>query len=159
MSNAESSIDAVHELKALGISLSVDAFGTGYSSLSKLSRFPLDELKIDRGFIVALDDAEDSGPASLVAAIIAMANSLDLKLVAEGVDSARQLQFLREHGVDIIQGYLFSRPVPIEEFIFMLRDNPFLACAGARSPQGGVGIGAEEASLAGAEGSGSPSPA
>ena len=159
MSNAESSIDALHELKALGISLSVDDFGTGYSSLSYLSRFPLDELKIDRGFIVALDDAEDSGPASLVAAIIAMANSLDLKLVAEGVDSARQLQFLREHGVDIIQGYLFSRPVPIEEFIFMLRDNPFLACAGARSPQGGVGIGAEEASLAGAEGSGSPSPA
>src|SRR5690606_5328636 len=127
MSNAESSIDALHELKTLGVSLPVDAFGTGYSSLSYLSRFPLDELKIDRGFIIALDEAGDGSPASLVTAIIAMAKSLDLHLVAEGVDSVHQLDFLRDQGVEIIQGYLFSRPMPIEEFIFLLRDNPFPA--------------------------------
>src|SRR5690606_19637036 len=69
----------------------------------------------------------DGSPASLVAAIIAMAKSLDLHLVAEGVDSVHQLDFLRDQGVEIIQGYLFSRPMPIEEFIFLLRDNPFPA--------------------------------
>ena len=127
MSNAETSIDALHELKALGVSLSVDDFGTGYSSLSYLSRFPLDELKIDRTFIVALDDSESRNAGSLVSAIIAMGRSLSLHLVAEGVDSHRQLDFLTREGVNTIQGYLFSRPLPVEEFVFMLGDNPFPA--------------------------------
>src|SRR5690606_6982903 len=94
-------------------------------SLNYLSRFPLDELKIDRSFIVALDAEDNESHAGLVTAIIAMANSLRLRLVAEGVDSHSQFDFLQARGVEVIQGYFFSRPLPIEEFIFLLEDNPF----------------------------------
>jgi diguanylate cyclase (GGDEF)-like protein len=123
MSNAEASIRALHDLKKLGVSLSVDDFGTGYSSLSYLSEFPLDELKIDRSFVIAFD----SGPrsASLVSAIIAMGKSLNLRLVAEGVDSGPQYRFLREAGVDVIQGFLFSKPLPAEDFARLLGSNGF----------------------------------
>ena len=105
------------------MSLSVDDFGTGYSSLSYLSEFPLDELKIDRSFVIAFD----SGPrsASLVSAIIAMGKSLNLRLVAEGVDSGAQYRFLHEAGVDVIQGFLFSKPVPAEDFARLLGSNRF----------------------------------
>jgi|GEM_PF-492298 len=125
MSNAENSIQSLLQLKDLGVTISVDDFGTGYSSLSYLSRFPLDELKIDRSFIVALDGEDNQSHSGLVTAIIAMANSLNLRLVAEGVDSHSQFDFLQARGVEVIQGYLFSRPLPIEEFIFLLEDNPF----------------------------------
>lgn len=125
MSNAETSIEALFELKALGVSLSVDDFGTGFSSLSYLCRFPLDELKIDRSFIIELDRREEGNHSSLVAAIIAMGRSLNLRMVAEGVDSITQLNFLKDKNVEIIQGYLFSEPLPVEEFIFLLEDNPF----------------------------------
>lgn len=125
MSNAEASIQALFELKALGVSLSVDDFGTGFSSLSYLCRFPLDELKIDRSFIIELDKGEEGNHSSLVAAIIAMGKSLNLRMVAEGVDSITQLNFLRSKEVEIIQGYLFSEALPVEEFIFLLEDNPF----------------------------------
>ncbi len=124
MSNAENSIDALFELKTLGVSLSVDDFGTGYSSLNYLSRFPLDELKIDRGFIIDLDRDGEENSASLVAAIIAMANSLNLHLVAEGVDSSDQASFLKTHKVDTVQGFLFSKPMPLEEFMLFMEDNP-----------------------------------
>lgn len=122
MSNAESSIDCLRQLKALGVNLSVDDFGTGYSSLNYLSQFPLDELKIDRSFILGLKDAQGR---SLVAAIVAMAKSLNLRLVAEGVDDVGQMAFLREKGVDIIQGFLFSKPLPAEELVLLLENNPF----------------------------------
>jgi diguanylate cyclase (GGDEF)-like protein len=122
MSNAETSIEALGKLKALGVSISVDDFGTGYSSLNYLSRFPLDELKIDRSFILKL--GEEQGQ-SLVTAIVAMAKSLNLKLVAEGVDDIAQLDFLQCRGVDLIQGFLFSKPLPVEELILMLENNPF----------------------------------
>jgi len=125
MSNAEASIQSLFDLKALGVSLSVDDFGTGFSSLSYLCRFPLDELKIDRSFIIELDKGEEGNHSSLVAAIIAMGRSLNLRMVAEGVDSVAQLNFLRSKEVEIIQGYLFSEPVSVEEFIFLLEDNPF----------------------------------
>ncbi len=125
MGHAESSIEALQQLKALGVSIAVDDFGTGYSSLNYLSRFPLDELKIDRSFIVALDAPGGKRNSELVTAIIAMARSLNLRLVAEGVDSIAQYEILRGRGVDIIQGYIFSQPLPVEELIFMLEDNPF----------------------------------
>lgn len=126
MSNAESSIESLQELKKIGVSLSVDDFGTGYSSLSYLSRFPLDELKIDREFIIELDRPDIRNQQSgLVSAIIAMGKSLDLKLVAEGVDSPEQMAFLRQNGVEIIQGFLFSKPLPIEEFIFFAAERPY----------------------------------
>ncbi len=125
MSNASASIDALHGLKELGVSLSVDDFGTGYSSLSYLSKFPLDELKIDRSFVIEFDRSENS--EGLVSAIIAMGKSLNLSLVAEGVDSPEQFMFLREREVEIIQGYLFSKPLPEDEFIALVKESPFPA--------------------------------
>lgn len=125
MNHAESVTDDLRQIKSLGVSISVDDFGTGYSSLNYLSRFPLDELKIDRSFIVELDSADAEGNSGLVVAIIAMAKSLNLRLVAEGVDSVDQFDFLRKRGVDRIQGYLFSKPLSLEEFILLMEDNPF----------------------------------
>ncbi len=89
--------------------LAIDDFGTGYSSLSYLKRFPVHYVKIDQAFIRGLNEgAED---AAITRAIIAMAHSLDLKVVAEGVEDCEQLEFLRSHGCDEVQGYLISRPV------------------------------------------------
>jgi len=123
MSNAKASIEALHKLKHLGVRLSVDDFGTGYSSLSYLSKFPLDELKIDRSFVIDFDKNVNS--AGLVSAIIAMGKSLNLQLVAEGVDSVEQFRFLRDRKVDIIQGYLFSKPLPASELALLLKSNAF----------------------------------
>ncbi len=123
MSNAKASIEALHGLKELGVSLSVDDFGTGYSSLSYLSKFPLDELKIDRSFVI--DFAKSVNSASLVSAIIAMGKSLNLRLVAEGVDAVDQYLFLRQHEVEVIQGYLFSKPLPSNDFIELLKARQF----------------------------------
>ncbi|MEM8563023.1 MAG: EAL domain-containing protein [Pseudomonadota bacterium] len=113
MDDAHSTMQALGELKKMGLGLSIDDFGTGYSSLSYLSRFPLDELKIDRSFVIEFDHSEND--ASLVIAIIAMARSLNLKLVAEGVETHEQYHFLTSNGAHVIQGYLFSKPVPAEE--------------------------------------------
>lgn len=123
MGNAKASVEALMELKSLGVSLSVDDFGTGYSSLSYLSQFPLEELKIDRSFIVALGNGRRS--QDLVRAIIAMGKSLNLRVVAEGVETIEQFRFLRAESVDLIQGYLFSKPVPMEQLVSLLADNPF----------------------------------
>jgi len=113
MDNTDTTLRALDDLKELGVSLSIDDFGTGYSSLSYLSRFPLDELKIDRSFVIDYDKSEND--ASLIIAIIAMARSMKLKLVAEGVETHEQYHFLRQHGAHVIQGYLFSKPVPVDE--------------------------------------------
>ncbi len=120
MNNAQASIESLLSLKELGVSLSVDDFGTGYSSLSYLSKFPLDELKIDRSFVIEFDKSENS--AGLISAIIAMGKSLNLSLVAEGVDDPQQFLFLRQQQVEIIQGYLFDKPLPGKEFEQSLRD-------------------------------------
>lgn len=125
MDDAQSTIDALHQLKALGISLSIDDFGTGYSSLSYLSRFPLDELKIDRSFVTGVNENESD--ASLVIAIIAMGKGMNLELVAEGVETHKQYQFLTEHGANVIQGFLFSKPVPPEELRPLLSPGYFLS--------------------------------
>lgn len=120
MRNATNTIEALHEIRRMGIRLSVDDFGTGYSSLSYLKRFPIDSLKIDRSFIKDLEvDSED---AAITFAIIAMAHSLNLRVVAEGVENARQLDFLRERDCDEIQGFYFSKPVPAQELTQMLAD-------------------------------------
>ena len=124
MDNSNATIKALNDLKELGVSLSIDDFGTGYSSLSYLSRFPLDELKIDRSFVIDFDKSDND--ASLVIAIIAMAKSMNLKLVAEGVETHEQYHFLTQNGANVIQGYLFSKPVPAEELQPLLAPYHFL---------------------------------
>ncbi|MEH6585436.1 MAG: EAL domain-containing protein [Halioglobus sp.] len=118
MGDTNASVLALSELKEMGVSLSIDDFGTGYSSLSYLSRFPLDELKIDRSFVIEANNSEQGG--SLVRAIIAMAQSLGLSLVAEGVETDEQYRFMTTEGAHVIQGYMFSKPVPADELEPML---------------------------------------
>jgi EAL domain-containing protein (putative c-di-GMP-specific phosphodiesterase class I) len=113
MQNAQTGIQTLRELKALGVGLSIDDFGTGYSSLSYLKRFPIDTLKIDQSFI--RDIGTDPDDAAIASAIIALAHTLKLSVVAEGVESAGQLDFLVRHGCDRTQGYLFSRPLPADQ--------------------------------------------
>jgi diguanylate cyclase (GGDEF)-like protein len=118
MIDPERAVRSLNKLKEVGIHISLDDFGTGYSSLSYLQRLPLDAIKIDISFIRnVLTNPND---AAMVKAIIAMADNLRLKVIAEGVEEENQLEFLREHKCDIIQGYLFSPPVPAEEFFDLL---------------------------------------
>ena len=100
----------LNALAAQGIQLSIDDFGTGYSALSYLKRFPIDTLKIDRSFV--RDAASDPDTAALTSAMIAMAHALEIRVIAEGVETEEQLRFLAEHGCDAVQGYYFSAPVP-----------------------------------------------
>jgi len=121
MENATDSVDMLNELKEMGLKLALDDFGTGYSSFAYLSRFPLDELKIDRSFVSDLLQDRDR---AIVGAIIAMARELKLRVVAEGVETKEQLQFLRSRACDQYQGYLCSRPAPPEAFPILLRRRP-----------------------------------
>jgi len=114
MGDLERSFDLLNELKALGVSLSIDDFGTGHSSLSYLRRFPLDEIKIDQSFIKNVHDNQED--AAIVEAIIALAKALCLRIIAEGVETHSQLSFLQQRGCDEIQGFLFSKPLPKEHF-------------------------------------------
>ncbi|WP_225984573.1 EAL domain-containing protein [Noviherbaspirillum aerium] len=114
MENAQDTLEALHRLRGLGVRLSIDDFGTGYSSLSYLKRFPVDIIKIDRSFV--RDVPHDADDASIVTGIIALAHSLRLEVVAEGVETASQLAFLQERSCDLMQGYYLSKPVPAEQF-------------------------------------------
>ena len=109
----------MRRLRDLGLRLAVDDFGTGYSSLAQLKRFPIDVLKIDQGFV--RDIPQSSDDMAISAAIIAMGHSMDLRVLAEGVETAEQLAFLRERGCDSYQGYFCSRPVPAEAFAALVR--------------------------------------
>jgi diguanylate cyclase (GGDEF)-like protein len=119
MSDPEESIKILEQLSRMGVILSVDDFGTGYSSMSYLRRFPIDKLKIDRSFITEVMDRPDD--ASIVRAIVSLAHSLRLKVVAEGVESPSQLEFLAALGCDQYQGYHFSPPLPAGEFETLMR--------------------------------------
>ncbi len=121
MHDPERAVKLLTRLKGMGIHLSIDDFGTGYSSLSYLKRFPLDSVKIDRSFI--RDIPGDADDAAITRAIIAMAHSLRLKVIAEGVETEAQLSFLREHGCDEMQGYYFSKPLPEDELLRLLQNN------------------------------------
>jgi diguanylate cyclase (GGDEF)-like protein/PAS domain S-box-containing protein len=120
MHNTDKVISMMDEIAALGISLSLDDFGTGYSSLSYLKRFPINTLKIDRSFVINIPD--DGDDCAIAGAIISMSKQLKHNVIAEGVESAEQLLFLRTLGCDEIQGYLFSPPVPAEKFEAMVRE-------------------------------------
>ncbi|WP_081933610.1 bifunctional diguanylate cyclase/phosphodiesterase [Massilia sp. 9096] len=125
MSDVTPAVELLHRMKSLGIQLSIDDFGTGYSSFSYLSRFPIDVLKIDRSFVNDLQ--HDANDAAIVASIIALAHNLRLSVIAEGVETAEQLDYLRHQGCDEMQGYYFSRPLPVHEFEQLLRQQRTLA--------------------------------
>ncbi|WP_370663305.1 putative bifunctional diguanylate cyclase/phosphodiesterase [Massilia mucilaginosa] len=118
MSDVDSAITILRRLKELGVHIAIDDFGTGYSSLSYLRRFPIDVLKVDQSFVADISLGADG--AAIVVSIISLAHSLRLKVIAEGVETAEQLAFLREHGCDEVQGYFFSRPVGALEFEHLL---------------------------------------
>ncbi|MFZ3285619.1 MAG: EAL domain-containing protein, partial [Telluria sp.] len=119
MEQAQDTLQALHQLRQLGIRLSIDDFGTGYSSLSYLKRFPVDIIKIDRSFV--RDVAHDADDAAIVTGIIALAHSLRLEVVAEGVETQAQLNFLREQNCDLLQGYYLSPAVSAEQFAQLVR--------------------------------------
>jgi diguanylate cyclase (GGDEF)-like protein/PAS domain S-box-containing protein len=125
MSDVTPAVELLHRMKSLGVKLSIDDFGTGYSSFSYLSRFPIDVLKIDRSFVN--DISHDANDAAIVASIIALAHNLRLSVIAEGVETAEQLDYLRHQGCDEMQGYYFSRPLPAPEFEQLLRQRRDLA--------------------------------
>lgn len=114
-------ITKMNELSAIGIRFSLDDFGTGYSSLQLLKKLPLSQLKIDQSFI--RDITTDNNDKAIVRAVIAIARALNLDIIAEGVETDKQLAYLRNYGCDNYQGYLFSKPLPIEEFEVVLRKN------------------------------------
>jgi EAL domain-containing protein (putative c-di-GMP-specific phosphodiesterase class I) len=121
MQNAEQAAIILEKLHAKGIHISIDDFGTGYSSLSYLKRFSLDTLKIDRSFV--RDISSDADDAAIVKSVIALAHSLRLRVIAEGVETQEQLAFLSALGCDEYQGYYRSRPVPAAEFEQLLRES------------------------------------
>ena len=120
MENAESVISMLEEIRKLGIHLSIDDFGTGYSSLSYLHRFPINTLKVDRSFVGAMEEGSENG--EIVRTIVSLAKTLNLDVIAEGIETVHQLEHLRFLGCEYGQGYLFSRPVPSEEAEKILND-------------------------------------
>jgi EAL domain-containing protein (putative c-di-GMP-specific phosphodiesterase class I) len=123
LANADVMLSVVEELKAIGVTLAVDDFGTGYSNFNYLRRFQVSKLKIDRSFIQ--DVAVKPDDAAITTAIINMAKSLNLKVIAEGVENEAQMSFLRAHHCDEIQGYYFSKPLAVDKVADKLRgDNP-----------------------------------
>ena len=132
MKRAEATASILHTLRKRGVQVAVDDFGTGYSSLSYLRKFPLDALKIDQAFIRQISTAGED--TTIVAAVIGMARSLKLRVVAEGVEMPKELEFLRAHQCDEVQGFYFSRPVLPQQFAKLLRNGipePFVPPAPA----------------------------
>ena len=119
MENARETIAGLQTLKSVGIHLSIDDFGTGYSSLAYLKRFPIDTLKIDRSFVKDID--RDSDDRAIIRSIIAMGHSLNLAIVAEGVEKVEHINYLNEQHCDIIQGYFISKPLTNEDFVEFVR--------------------------------------
>ena len=119
MQNAEHSINTLQGLKKQGVRISMDDFGTGYSSLNYLKRFPIDRIKLDQSFV--RDLPADKDDAAIAMAVIAMGRSLELVVIAEGVETEEQLAFLQGHNCDQLQGFLLSRPLPPEAFDAFLK--------------------------------------
>jgi EAL domain-containing protein (putative c-di-GMP-specific phosphodiesterase class I) len=128
MQPSDDNLAVLHQLSNLGVQLSIDDFGTGYSSLAYLQNFPIHALKIDRSFVIGIN--EETHDAAIVAAIIAMAHSLHLNLIAEGVDSAEHVSFLTAHGCLAAQGFYYSQAVPADAFTQLLDQRN-------RAPDGG----------------------
>ncbi|TCW33674.1 sensor domain-containing protein [Gulbenkiania mobilis] len=129
MEDAEATIQTLDAIKTMGLQLSIDDFGTGYSSLSYLKRFKADKLKIDRSFV--RDIPADPDDSAIARAIINMAKNLNMRVVAEGVETVEQWRFLAAEGCDQVQGYLLSKPVPAEDFVLLLKEGHLLPDLGA----------------------------
>jgi EAL domain-containing protein (putative c-di-GMP-specific phosphodiesterase class I) len=114
MADPERTLELMHRLRLLGVRLSIDDFGTGYSSLSYLRRLPVQEIKVDRSFVMRMD--EESDDAAIVRSIVELARTLDLSVVAEGVENRRTWRLLEEMGCALVQGYHLARPMPVAEF-------------------------------------------
>jgi diguanylate cyclase (GGDEF)-like protein len=125
MRDLQRSVDTMRELKAMGVALSIDDFGTGYSSLSALKSFPIATLKIDKSFVRDLANSIDD--QAIASAIIALAHRLNMRVIAEGVETEQQRSFLRDNGCDEMQGYLFSEPIPADQLQRMLETQERLA--------------------------------
>ena len=119
MQDADRALTVLVAVKQIGVKIAIDDFGVGYSSLTHLKRFPIDTLKIDRSFIGDLTRSTED--KTITAAIITMGKSLDLMVVAEGVETREQLDFLRAHGCDEFQGYYAHKPIPTDEFALLLQ--------------------------------------
>jgi EAL domain-containing protein (putative c-di-GMP-specific phosphodiesterase class I) len=128
MQNTEVNIASLVDLKRHGIELSIDDFGTGFSSLASLHRFPIDKVKIDIAFVRQI--IGPFGDPTIAQTIIQMAHGLKMKVVAEGVETNDQFQYLRHHGCDQIQGFLFSPALPLNEVEELLRENAHRSSAG-----------------------------
>lgn len=126
MDNVEQSLEVLINLKKLGIGITIDDFGTGYSSLNYLKRFPIDVLKIDQSFVANINNRSENDNAAIVTAIMALSHSLHLNVVAEGIETADELAYLNALGCKIIQGFIFSEPLPVDEFDSLLKDNNIL---------------------------------
>ena len=120
MHNVEAAIATLQGLKSLGIALSVDDFGTGYSSLSYLKDLPIDALKIDRSFVRDIGSGSEAEDGILAAAIISLGHALHLKVIAEGVETDAQVHFLKRHGCDQVQGFLYGEPIAPQQFAQLL---------------------------------------
>jgi diguanylate cyclase (GGDEF)-like protein/PAS domain S-box-containing protein len=121
MADVDQAVQTLHAIKHFGVKLSIDDFGTGHSSLAHLGRFPLDVLKIDRSFVRELGDSAQA--EAITRSIVSLAHSLDMQVIAEGVETERQLACLKRHGCEQVQGYYFSKPLPAEDFEHYLRNN------------------------------------
>ena len=120
MKDPEEAIEKLHDLKLMGIKVAIDDFGTGYSSLNYLKRFPIDTLKIDKSFVA--DVCKNPHDTSIVRAIINLGHALDLTVIAEGVETREQLQYLSALRCDAVQGFLFSKPVSVQAFEELLME-------------------------------------
>ena len=124
--------EALRALHELGVKIAIDDFGTGYSSLSYLKRYPIDKLKIDQSFV--RDMTSDSGDAALVAAIIAMGRSLNIPVIAEGIETDEQLAMLRANGCDMGQGFHIGRPMPFDDLLQWISSTPHWKPGERRDP-------------------------
>jgi len=123
MNDAAQTLEVLKRLETLGVKVAIDDFGTGYSSLSYLRRFSVDELKIDSSFVQDIEHSEQA--RSIVAAVVKLAHSLGLRVVAEGIESAHQSDFLSRMKCDELQGYFFSHPIPVDELAYRLKAGKF----------------------------------
>ena len=128
MEDSQFTIEQINTLHALGVTLSIDDFGTGYSSLGYLKRYKIDKLKIDQSFVQDIEHDDDD--SALVRTIIVLAHGLGFKTIAEGVETQAQVNFLRTHGCDEIQGYFFSKPLTADAFASLLAQGGVLTGAG-----------------------------